>query len=164
MHQDLHCTSLGTLESFVPCLHQLLNIKFEQLFLLFSFGPKEKSRSARSQEAELTCSISRLSSSTDQSISLTFADPTKSRAHQTFSTTDIAVATESPAAMRNLRFQQNDSQKQRNIRALDVELSQRIVSSIRAAIIGSTYQKSSIEISILILDDDGCLSSSLSFF
>ena len=134
------------------------------LYLVFhiqsSFGPKEKERSTKSQEAELKCTVSRisLSSSASQSLKLTFADPEKSRAHQTFSTTDIAIATETVAPRQRLITRKNVKEQAHSVLAQDSELSQRIVTSLRTAIRGEVYNKSSIEIAIVILQDDGCLS------
>ena len=152
MPKDLHSIHLEKPKFSVQCLLFPQLASFEQ----YRFGPKQKSRSSRSQEAELTCSISRISNQESGKLSITFADPKKSRAHQTLATTDMALATEKvPTAIRSIQLGATVKRETYSVQVNDNSLSQRVISAIRSSIRGEKFQKSSIEIAIVILQDDG---------
>ncbi|KAH7826946.1 putative exosome complex component MTR3 [Monocercomonoides exilis] len=129
----------------------------ETKILCSVFGPKEKSRTTKAQDSELACTVSRLHYSDviqQEDIELSFPDPEKSEAMHTMSTKErIKQSTRSQTYRRN-QFStvlQNDSK----INTIDTKISDQVITAVRSAIRGEIYQKSSIEIAIVVLSDDG---------
>ncbi|KAA6395931.1 MAG: putative Eukaryotic translation initiation factor 1A [Streblomastix strix] len=103
------------------------------------FGPKERSKSSRSQDAELFCSVQKLSGSY-------FSENNRGGEHT--KVRDFQSVYE--------RIQEQRHQEIHN----DQQLAEKVLLAIRCAIRGEIYRKSQIEIAIVVVCDDGGILSS----
>ncbi|KAK2957453.1 putative 3' exoribonuclease family, domain 1 [Blattamonas nauphoetae] len=124
------------------------------------FGPKEKQRGNKSQDADITCTVASFPHlSHPNSLTLDVPDPDTNEVSETLALYEmerLSIVNPFSTTLPSIHSQ-TDKRKQQATNDENVLLSSTVLSSIRSAIRGEVYKKSCIEVSLMILSDDGGL-------